>query len=280
MHRISLPTSTVQSALRFVRSVGSARTVIALAIAVAQFVGSAHAETWQIPRATGSMPVRVLVECLSSSCDVAEHCATPDAWAGITGADFSRSWDLEYRQVITTPLRSNGRHVCAVALRDGAAALTGLRYHRERNSEGQWVTRSMTMDWYFREMELLAPSDLAPNNAYRFYQVVKGRKLCSDPCGPNDDTVYFRVSEEYHNIEALGVREATVFTSEGNSDASWAYEKGPANQATVELDFTWSGVDETCWISLTFETETSGTSSTRCRVGEGDSGTWQITDRP
>ena len=96
------------------------------------------------------MPVRVRVECLSPSCDVAERCATPDHWIGVTEADFRENWMLELYQVATTPLRSNRGDLCAIAAGDGYVVLTGLRYHRERGDDGAWVMRSMTRDWAFR----------------------------------------------------------------------------------------------------------------------------------
>lgn len=246
---------------------------LALTVAILSALAST-ADTRELPRSTSTTPVRALVDCFAESCDIAEHCARVSDWEGITESDFSRDWQLSRRQLIFTPMRSNGSLLCYVAVREGAALISAYRYFRTKNANDAWTTVGAERDyWFFLEK---TEPDHAPADALAFFRRVKGRQMCFDGCGPNDDYIYFEGSEWGTGV--LG-RSFTAFTTEGNLRGNnWDYEYGGENRGTVKLLIDDPGY-ETCWINMTFETATSGTHSTRCDESEGGDGPWAIRDR-
>ena len=250
----------------------------------------------QLPRGTGSSPVNALVDCyFGAPCQVAEHCAPapnlrPDG-PELSIDDYDNQWEVDEGMVRWTPKRMNSREVCWVAARRGIVYVTAYRYFRHRVEGKSWAAPYTATVMGGAMLEAGAsrgapepePAEYAPANAYWFYQLVKGKKLCFDGCGMNTDSIYFRANDqtyaEIERLEAHGVR-FTLFATQGTFEGYWTYEQTDAMSATVELQFDYDQLPDTCWLTLTFQTETSGASSNRCRVSEGDTGTWEIRDRP
>ena len=220
------------------------------------------------------MPVRAIINCFSESCEVAEGCFDPDDfWTGtVDSASFRHQWDLEFGETQQTPLRSNSQLMCGVEERIGAIGVRAYRLLRERALGGDWETLSMTTDhnsiWRYEV------SDLAPEDYKVFFARVENKKMCFDDCGPADDYVYFDGTRfDDGRVFRAGF---TLYTAVGTIRGhSWEYDQ--VDQTTGNLLFDW--FDDRCYVTLNFDTRTSGTHSTASDYSEGGSGAWRIVDR-
>ena len=109
-----------------------------LASAVVMLAATATADTYQLPRAHGQMPVNAAVECVApegdaTGCIVSHHCATASDWAyGIAPADFARTLpEIAVGAVRLTPTATSASNLCALHV-EGDANVTAFRSHRRR----------------------------------------------------------------------------------------------------------------------------------------------------
>lgn len=237
-----------------------------------------HAAIWELPRSTSAMPVQALVTCQSPRCEVAEHCARYDRWDAINDADFRNEWTMENGEAITTPKRASHNLLCALSIREGQTSVRPIRYLRVRDDDGTWRYVSATRDWGLRERV----SAEAPATEYDFYQLVKGKRLCFGTCAARDEYVYFSATE-FRNPPDVDRRRFTHFApGEGSAQGDWDYVASTTTSGSVTLYYgTRYETDLTCWVTLEFQTDESGTYSTSCD-DEGnttDSGSWIVTGR-
>ena len=253
-------------------------TAGALACVAVLCTPAALAAIWELPRSTSAMPVQAILTCESPRCEVAEHCARYDRWDTITDADFRNEWTMENGQAVTTPRRASHNLLCAVSVREGRAYIRPIRYLRERDAAGAWRYVSITRDWGLREMV----SAEAPETEYDFYQLVKGKRLCLGTCGRDDEYVYFTGDAIGSSIVS---RRFTHFAPGiGSAMGDWEYEHGGSASASLTFDYdgpSYGTIAYTCWMSLTFQSDESGTYTASCDDEDNttDSGTWIVASR-
>lgn len=255
---------------------------LAPALAAMALAGTAGAKVYELPRSTSTMPVQALITCETTECEVAEHCARYDKWANIASdVDFSKEWTFELGQAVMTPKRASANLMCAVSIRKGQTYIRALRYLRHRDETGNWVYDSMTRDWGFREMDLEVTRVQAPATDYDFYQLVKGRRLCFDGCGESDEYIYFGAT--LIGSEVWSGDFTHFVPSEGTLKGDWEYER--STETSGSLTLIYGGIfdtDFTCWLTLEFETNESGTYSATCDAEEAlddEDGEWIVTGR-
>lgn len=266
---------------------------LAILFALALPINQAMAVTWELPRATWRMPVKAIVVCLAGPCDIAMRCdaASLDNWYGIDEEDYADEiWQLTESELLETPSNGNPGQRCSIATRTGIATGRAFQFFREKGQSGDWEIRSMTlvafqyMDSYAEDSsDKGTQSHFAPQDEYRFYQSVKGKRLCFDKCGSNDQYMYFKAESWAFDEESLidSSREFTLFTEgSGILKGGWSYENSGSSSGTLTLEFGNTFLpDDTCITQLTYDSETSGTHKTTCEVSIGDSGPWRITNR-
>lgn len=264
--------------------------ILTLATAPALGQNEETPSTVTLPRATGTSPVRALVECYFGygiACEIAEHCelASDGNWRlseGVPLEDYGWQRSLEEGHVVWTPLRANGRQLCRVAALHGILIVSTFRYFRHREGNAWAPAYSATSQ--FASLVAAAPpreeAPLAPSNAYRFYQLVKGRKMCFDGCGAGAEYIYFKVQDEHQSIERVSFPEFTLYRPDGGLTGLWGYEVIDREAGSLTLDFDHTANYDECALTLGFDTETSGTVTMVCRDAGREDGTWEILDRP
>ncbi|MYE82410.1 MAG: hypothetical protein F4X36_11350 [Gammaproteobacteria bacterium] len=118
-------------------------------VAVAMAVGLAAADTFELPRSSGTMPVGATVECIGDGdtgmgCAVSLHCGPASEWeSGVAPEDFETSRpNVPVGRLGTIPTMANGAQICAVHI-EGEANLTAYRHHRWRASrDDPWTQLS------------------------------------------------------------------------------------------------------------------------------------------
>ena len=110
------------------------------------FCGGALGATYELPRASSTMPVNASVECVAapegaSACTVSRMCADAGAWAaGIETTDFDVRSDVDVGSLGWLPWSSSSSLSCAVHV-EGEASIIAYRMHRERGDD-EWIQLS------------------------------------------------------------------------------------------------------------------------------------------
>ena len=110
-----------------------------LVLASLAFGMKAFAETYELPRATKTMPVRALVECIDDSgdtgfCDIRHHCAQPVDWGeGIDVGDFSEQRQIEHGRLATFPQNGDRMESCVI-YSTSSVNIVAYREHFSGNS--------------------------------------------------------------------------------------------------------------------------------------------------
>lgn len=253
------------------------RTFVSAALVALALAGTVSAKIYELPRSTSTTPVQALITCNAPLCEVAEHCARYDAWDYVTDADFSKEWTLDRNQAVKTPLRASGNLMCAISIREGSTNIRTLRYYRRKDESENWVYLSMTRDWGLREIM----SAQAPATEYDFYQIVKGQRACLNGC--DEEYVYFDASFLYGSTELITSSFTHFAPGEGTLKGEWGYEK--STDTTGSLTLNYYGADGnfsyTCWVTLTFQTDESGTYDATCNDDDNtnEEGEWIVTGR-
>ena len=224
-------------------------------------------EVFDLPRSTNVMPVQALIECVSESCEVAEHCERYDEWEFVSDSDFSNEWRLERGETAITSRRASTSLLCSISVREGSVSITTLRYYREQDLDGNWHTVSMTLGQGPRPR--LADTEperntLAPASEFEFYIHTRGRKFCNYECNNRNDYVRF---DGYIRGGAIEGTFTQIRPGETSWTGTWTYVVTGENTGTLKLSYgasLFSTADLICWRELTFDTDRTGDQVVDC----------------
>ena len=223
-----------------------------------------------LPRASATEPVRGIVDCWADSCVVVEHCTTPSTWdAGVAPADYRWQRPMDRRELLPTPLRANGRLLCAVGMLEGRGWIHGVRYFRVRRADKSWLNfAAETAAWAevaaedYSGVTPPAAGGLAPDTPDGFYARVKGKRLCIGKC--SDDRLSFT---QYPSPADRAICQGRVrwYGRWGEGEqACWNYAHVDAASGELRLEDLGGPGETDCELTFTFDTDTSGRVSGDC----------------